>query len=301
MAWPSEAGSLQQGQSRRRRRSSRRIRSRFFAPTTTPPVGGGTGGVAGGGVVIVPPTKAATKAKRKRPLRSRVFTPETFRTKFYFEGRDQFRIFNDALYRFYRSNSAPPVESDTPFATNVTLPHEPSDLYANGVWYVSVSYFNGVIDSGFLPVGPNGETYLRLDIAAGVSENNPPNAPTEWHLEVRAGGVVRVVGLYVQTGTLKANEWAITYTTDGSTPGTPPAVSPTIVAAVDVGPFSVLAHDLPAQSDGVTVKVRLQMRRLDTGQVYSEGSTVKTATADAVGPTAPLDLTAHPGTIPGIE
>ncbi len=301
MAWPTEAGALlQQGRSRRRGRNRRGPRSRVFPPIVPPP-GGGGGGVAGGGVTMLPPVVAAKLKRRRFFGRSLLIDPSAFRHKFYFDAHGHYRIFNAAVYRFYRSNTAPPLESDTPFATNATLPHEPSDTYADGIWFLSVSLFNGVIDSGFLPLGPNGETFLRLDLSGGALDNAPPNVPTQWALEVRAAGVIRVVGFYVQTGALKADEWAITFTTDGSTPGTPPAVSPDIVVAVNVGPFSVIAHDLPAQSDGVTVKVRLQMRRLDSSQVYSENSVVNTATADAVGPTVPLGMAAHPGTIPGVE
>ena len=244
MAWPSEAGSIAQIIGRR----------------PTPP-----------------------SARMRRP-RSRVILPS--RGRFYLDGRGLYRVFNAAEYRFYRDNSAPPAEDDSPFATNATLPHTPVNTYADGTWYLSVSYFNGVIDSGFLPIGPHGETYLRLDLASGAEATSPPAAPMDWRLELRGGGVVAVVGAYFETGsgTDRAGQWAIAYTTDGSTPS---ADNPdaTVVMA---GGLAVLDYELPAQSEGTTVKVRLQTRRDDGAWTYSEGSTVETTTAAAAGPTAAL-------------
>ena len=252
-------------------------------------------------------TRMATPTKGKHlfaptpPTHSRsLFSPAT-RHRHYHDGRGQYRIFNAAEYRFYRSNSAPPAEDDSPFATNATLPHEPADVYADGTWYLSVSYFNGVLDSGFLPLGLAGETYLRLDIASGTETGSPPYAPQDVRLEASAGGVVRVRGLYFQTGDDRADEWAIAYTFDGSTPAED---TPDYTADLD-GEFvlSLLEYDLAAQSHGATVKVRVQVRRNDGTEespnwVYSEGSTVLTTTADATGPTAPTGGDAWSGAMP---
>ena len=203
------------------------------------------------------------------------------------EARGLYRIFNTAEYRFYRSNSAPPVEGDSPFATNATLPHEPADAYADGTWYLSISYFNGIYDSGFLPLGPMGETYVRLDLVAGVETGSPPAGPLRWHIEPRASGVVRVVGIYAQSGPLRASQWALAYTIDGSTP---PADTPDVTQAIAAADLDYLIYQLPAQSAGITVKVRLQTRRNDGGWVYSESSEVLTIAVDATGPTAPRGI-----------
>ena len=207
--------------------------------------------------------------------------------------------FGTAEYRFYRSNTAPPVETDTPFATNASLPYTPVDLFADGIWYVSVAYYNGILTSGFLPLGPNGETYIRIEISGGVVLQTPPNPPISWELELRPAGVIRVKAFYQQTGSLRATQWAITYTTNGATPGTPPAVSPTVSAAMPSSGAAVLEYDLPGQADGTTVKVRLQTRRNDGGTWrYSENSIVKSLVADAAGPIAPLVLQPWPGRLP---
>lgn len=233
--------------------------------------------------------------RRRRIVRGRILSPATFRGKFYAEARGVYRIFNAATYRFYRSDSAPPEEGDTPFATNATLPHTPTDTFSDGTWYLSVSYYNGILDSGFLPVGPNSETYVRLDIDSGAATNAPPQAPIDWRLELRPNGVVRVIGVYVETGSLRAGQWSIAYTTDDSTP---PADAPSITPAMGSGLLALLEYDLPAQSHGTTVKVRLQTRRQDASWVYSEGSTVLTITADAQGPTAPLGADRWSGRLP---
>lgn len=219
--------------------------------------------------------------------------------------RGLYRIFNAAEFRFYRSNSVPPEPGDTPFATNATLPHQPSDLFADGTWYLSVSYFNGVIDSGFLPVGPHGETYLTMIIDSGEDEGLPPGLPHDVQLVLRPNGVIRVHAFYlaVPDGSNRANRWAIAYTTNGSTPATD---TPDVVEVMRAGPLAILAVDLPAQAHGTTVKVRVQTRRttevlLPTPgetHVYSEAGPVFTAIADASGPSAPLDLRSWSGALP---
>jgi hypothetical protein len=71
--------------------------------------------------------------------------------------RGLWRIFAPACFRLYRSNVAPPLPGDTPWTTSASLPVTPADTFADGTWYVAVSWFNGIYDSYFLPVGPSGE------------------------------------------------------------------------------------------------------------------------------------------------
>ncbi len=219
-------------------------------------------------------------------LRSQVIAAKkvTYRT----DARGRYRVFNPAVYRFYRSNSVPPVEGDTPFATNATLPHEPADTYADGTWYLSVSLFNGIFDSGFLPLGSMGETFLRLDLSGGVVIGSPPAGPLQWHIENIGGGVVRIIAVYLESGAVRAVDWAIGRTFNGSTPA---ADTPDETAVITSSGIAILEHSLAAQSDGTTVKVRLQTRRLDSSYVYSEDSEVKTIVADAVGPAAVQSFT----------
>lgn len=253
----------------------------------------------------VPPV-AFSPATLRRPFRRvkhRIHTRRMVRIgaplidirRHYFAGRGKYRVFNTAAYIFYRSNTGPPTETDALYESSATLPATPAATFADGTWWISVAYFNGVVKSGFLPLGPNGETFVRLDIVGGAVAGSPPQAPGDWRLEVRAGGVIRVVGFYLQLGANRATHWAITYTTNGSTPGTPPAVSPTVTVLMPTAGLAILSYDLPAQANGTTVKVRVQTKR---GTAYSENSVVKTAIADATGPSAVATAQRWPGRLP---
>jgi len=240
----------------------------------------------------------AAADRRARPLRSRVAAPP--RPRRYLDARGKYRVFNAAGYRFYRSVDGPPVETSTPFATSESLPHTPAETFADGAWFLSVSYFNGAIDSGFLPLGPAGETYLRLELADGSEVEAAPLPPLDWRLERAAGGVVRVCGVYFEAGAARAEQWAIACTDDGSTP---PADAADAVKEMPTSGLAVLHYELPAAADAATVKVRLQTRRND-GTIsvpvwrYSQASTVKTIVADAAGPAAPLAADRWAGPLP---
>lgn len=222
--------------------------------------------------------------------------PAPWRTKFYQQARGTFRIFNAAAYRFYGGTSTIPKETDTPYDTASSLPDTPTDTYStDGTRYFAVSYFDGVLDSGFLAVGPNGERYWRLDISSDVEVDSPPQKPNDVRLELKANGVVRVLGLYAYTGDERADTWALTYTVNGSDPG---SGSPDYTEDMATSGLCVFDYDLPAQANGTTVKVRLQTRRSGS---YSETDSddIRTATADATGPSAPPGGSQWTGTIDG--
>jgi hypothetical protein len=248
------------------------------------------------------PVLIPTRTGRRFPPRparrgSRVFFGPRWTGHWQLEGRSRYRIFNTAEYRFYRSNT--PTPPSTPFATNASLPHTPTDTFGDGEWYLWVTYFNGIIESPFLPIGDHGETYRRIDISGGAAVDVPPYGPLEWHLERVAAGVVRVVGVYYhQDSTLRAEEWAIAYTNDGSDP---PADSPDLTEEMPADGLCVLQYDLPGQVHGTNLKVRVQARRNDGSWVYSEDSEIKSLTADATGPTAPLDVDRYRGQLPQTE
>jgi hypothetical protein len=251
-------------------------------------------------IIQAPPFIPAIARVVITQLRPHVLTPSRGRTQFinpavmprqyYVEARGLYRVFNAAEYRIYRSQTGPPQEGNTPYATTASLPYEPADVFGDGTWYVSMSYFNGAVDSGFLPLGPNGETYLRMEIDGGSEIYAPRIGPNEWRLENVGAGVVRVVGYYRQGGGLRADEWALAYSTDGSVPA---ADAPDVTQSITPAGMDILSYNLPAQGGGTTVTVRLQTRRDDSGTWrYSEDSLVNTimAAAVAVGPeAAPLD------------
>jgi len=209
----------------------------------------------------------------------------------YATGRGQYRVFNAAEYRFYRTDGSPPSEGDSPYATSSSLPDTPATTYGDGDWYISSSFYNGVLDSGFLPLGENGETYVRLNLSSGVDLGTPPQAPQDIRLTLEPSGVVRVHALYFQTGSNRADTWALGVSYDGSTPA---ADSPTDTATMVTSGVAVLALALPSQANGTTVTVRTQVRR---GTVYSEDSEALVTTADATGPTAPTYGESWPGSL----
>jgi hypothetical protein len=221
-------------------------------------------------------------------------------TRYYLDARGLYRIFNPAEYRFYRSRLGAPSEGLTPFATSPSLPAVPTDTFADGSWYLSMSYFNGVLDSGFLPLGPAGETYVRLDVAAGGVVGSPPAAPLNCRLAAIGGGVVQITAVYYEDGGNRAGEWAIAYTIDGSDPSVD---DPDFTAELSASGLAILTYQLPAAADGATVKVRLQTRRNDGTEgepnwVYSGGSTVQSFLVDASSPSAPLVADRWAGPLP---
>lgn len=223
---------------------------------------------------------------------SRVLDPSIWRRHNYSDTHVLYRVFNAAEYRFYWDGTTPPAEGDASDETNATLPHTTTATFGNDTWYLVCDRFNGVLSSGFLPVGPHGERYQRIDVVGGVEVGVAPKGPTNWGLVLQPDGVVRIVGYYHETGDLRADTWAIAYTTTGAEP---PTDTPDLTQAIPGGAWAVLAYDLPTQADGTMVKVRLQTRRDST---YSEGSTVLTATADAEGPTVPGGGERYPGGYP---
>lgn len=236
--------------------------------------------------------------------RSRLFASAALRGKHYHSVRGRYRIFNSACYRFYHSTLGPPKPKkdggDSFFATNSSLNYTPADTFGDGVHYFSVTRFNGIVESGFLPLGPNGETYLRLEVSGGSEIGRPPAAPLLARLEKAASGVIKVLAIYYETGDYRADDFAIAYTTDGSEP---PEDSPDDTVAITGIGMQPLEYSLPGQAHGTTVKVRVQTRRNDGTDVspvwvYSDDSEVLTETVDATGPSAPPSGDTWPGNIP---
>ncbi len=233
---------------------------------------------------VVPLRTPRRPGRRFRPTftPSSIQPPSTFRARFRHDARGDYRVFGDAQYRFYFRDGSPPEEGDDAWATSATLPATVGDVpdgLDDGDFYFSAEYFNGVIRSGFLPLGANGETYLRIKTAGGVVQGAAPNGPTNWRLELRPDGVVAVMGFYFDRSALRALSWAIEWTTDGTDP---PAAAPeqTVVQAMPTSGVAVLDFEVPAQADGTVIKVRLRTQR--TGStIESERPEIKQATAEA--------------------
>lgn len=286
MAWPTASSRITRAFPRRVARVASRIRHRLpvyerypFVPMARVRR-----------LVSLPPLELnADTARFRAGLLRAALAVKTFRL----ELSGVHRVFNAAVYRFYRHGSRPPNETDVPFATSASLPDTPTDLFPSpALYYVAVSYFDGVHDSGFLPVGPNGETFFRFVAATGQSSgggaSDPPATPTEWSLSNVGGGVVQVRGLYVQFGSLRAESWVINYTVDGSEPresSTTTTFPATILSVMGSATLELLEQNLPTQSHGTEIKVRVQTRRGNTA--YSERSIVRSIIAEATGGAPP--------------
>jgi hypothetical protein len=193
--------------------------------------------------------------------------------------RGLFRIFNDAVYRLYWSNSTPPVAGSTPTATCTAgaFPYTVSGL-TSGTWYFSLSYFDGVYDSGFLPVGPAGEGYLTYVYSAGSPLAPPPPAPFELELAETAPGVVTVTAMATDPGNV-GDVWYVTAT-----------VTPyTYTQPVSSGALAILSYSLPAVSAGTTVDVTVCLKTSGGTASGTLSTSITTATG---GPTAPLQAVA---------
>jgi hypothetical protein len=214
----------------------------------------------------------------------------------YAAARGLYRIFNAAGYRFYRKLGSAPAETDTPFATNASLPYQPAVSFTDGTWYLSMSYFNGCIDSGFLPVGPQGQTYLTITVSSGVAAAAAPSQPNGATLQIFPGNVARVTAFYLATpdGVNRATQWAIHYTTDGSTPS---SNAPNLTVPMSAGAMQVLQQDFSIPA-GVTVNLQLQVRRTTPSNVYSTPLAILTAVNNVTPPSAPVDLQAWVGQLP---
>ena len=195
--------------------------------------------------------------------------------------RGMFHIYGPAEYRIYRSQGSPPVQGSTPWATASTLPATPTDTFADGTWYLAVSYFDGIYDSGFYPVGPAGETYQTLVISGGTVAAAPPPAPLAIALQESNPGVVSILAM-VASATAEATEWQISYTVNG---GAATIVTKPFTAAA----LAVLSYSLPAQSAGSLVAVSVQLS--DSGTLSPAISASITLAAGS-GPSAPLGAVA---------
>ena len=194
--------------------------------------------------------------------------------------RSVYRVFAPPAYRFYGSKDVPPAEGSTPFATaaelpaTIQLPDVPVGMSIDGTWYVSVSYFNGVLDSGFLAIGSDGATWRRIDIQGGQQIRVPPTAPTDLAIVEIPGGGARLLGTYDDSGDLRANEWAIAYTLDGTVPA---ESNPGVTLPIQESGGASLYFPIGTSGGTVTIRARVQVRRNDGTadsplRVYSAGS-----------------------------
>ena len=207
------------------------------------------------------------------------------------EARGLYRIANAPEFRFYQTSggAVPLPDTDTPFAVAASLPDEPAATFADGDRRFAATEFNGFIES-------HARQHDRIFVVGGAAAATPPAEPFDQALVDRAGGVIEITAAYTSSGEpsdLIADTWAIWFTTDGSTPDPDNDPADDTVAMVfgrdalsllewsAAGPYT-----LPAQADGVVVKVVVRARRAADG-ADSVNGTIITATVSTSGPAVP--------------
>lgn len=201
--------------------------------------------------------------------------------------RGLMRVFNAAEYRIYRKLGADPVPGvDAAWATAASLPNTPSGTFADGEWHIAVTWFDGLEETKPLRM-------KRLYVTSGALGDIAPNGPLSVNVQNIGGGVVRITALAIQElGPQRPDTWAIWYTTDGSAPGSGSAQA-TAEMVWDNG-RALLEYNVPAQSDGATVRAIVRTRRAASGRTSTNAKS-QTLTARA----ASLDVAGDVGAVPG--
>lgn len=197
------------------------------------------------------------------------------------ESRIFYRILGEASVRLYAEPSEPQY-NDTPIAVVPELPATPDVVFEDGTYYLSAAVDNGVI-VGALAVS------TIMSIVDGQVFLQPPLKPHSSSLTLDEG-LPKVSAAYSEEYPYRAHEWAIAYTTDGSTPA---ANNPDVTASMGFSGTAILVSTLPAVVTGTTVKVRVQVRRNDgTAEepvwTYSVGETVLELLVTLIAPTAAI-------------
>ncbi|MGE3182674.1 MAG: hypothetical protein AB7N71_13665 [Phycisphaerae bacterium] len=210
--------------------------------------------------------------------------------------RGLYRIENDAEFRIYRKQNAPPVPGvDAVWATASSLPNTPAGTFADGTWYVCVTWFNGYAESGYLRM-------WRFVVSGGVLVDAPPASPVTTEARPEADGLIRVRAVAAREVDAKnqPDEWAVWYTDDGSAPG---SGDPDITETLEfIGGVAVLDTTIPKSSEGTTIKVLVKTRH-SASATYSENTSVNTSTAAVQGKADMIQgdvFTGRPGN-PGVS
>lgn len=196
--------------------------------------------------------------------------------------RGWFRVVLDSEYRIFRTATQfPRPDVDTPVATTGSLPYTESAVtLADGRHYHVLVPYNGVF------LAPRGQM-TRIDVAGGAVIARPPASAQHLVLENVGAGVVRVHTWYPAAADLladRATHWKVEYGV---------VATPWVATTVEVTRNGqVLAYDLPAQSDGVNLQVRVTPQRGTGGSaVPADASATATLTVAAVGPSAAAAVT----------
>lgn len=195
-----------------------------------------------------------------------------------------YRIAVDARARYELHIGAGSEPDITAAATETftSLPHTTSYTFAAGNTYYMVTNSRNKFD---LVSQYDQTTVLAID-GSGDETGEAPSTPEIFYWEPAAGGTFVLKSTYAHhqdAEAIKAEEWLIYTTYNGATP-TPGVDTPTVVSLTNNDVVTYLEWTSPAQSNGVTGKVLVRVRRDSTS---SASSAVFTAVAETAGPSTP--------------
>lgn len=221
----------------------------------------------------------APTAHWRRVVRIRISWDDGVGGRAYSEAIALYRCRGSAQYEGFQGTTEPDPEHDAAAATGAALPLTITAAITNG------EYHHAAILRNAYGLGGGLQDIQRVTVAAGVQGTNAPDGDLDVRLEPRAGGVTRVHSRFgmPQETDRRPIEWALWYTTNGSTPG---SGSPNVTATLTRARRSaVWQYDLPAQADGTVVKVLVKVRK--AGPVYQVSGTSANLTIRTTGPLAP--------------
>lgn len=201
--------------------------------------------------------------------------------------RGRYRIAKDSLatYELYHSTSGvPDIDSASPVATNAVAP---SFVYAVAS---GQSHYLLVVQRNKYNLVTRKRDATVFEIDGGGNEVNRPTGPINLRLTQKDDGKIRIQAeyYYLEDATsVRADEFAVWLTNDGSNPD--PSVDPTLttVSVVEADGLAKLDYTTGSQTDGATIKVIVRTRRT-SDSVDDGNSDIVSATADATAPSTPV-------------
>lgn len=207
-----------------------------------------------------------------------------WRKKYQTQVRGRSRIFNAAQYRFYRKDGSVPVPGvDSAHATASSLPSTPAGAWADGDWYITVTYFNGVIESLPKLQPPDGTPAKFLEIASSAEVDLAPGDASEYSISAIAGAKIRAQAIYSLASDrgrgVTPTHWRLSWTGDASG-------SASIAFGTSQNEEVRLDYEI-SLSDGQEITLTIKTG-YDPGTGFVESAGVQaTITADSAGPAAP--------------
>lgn len=186
-------------------------------------------------------------------------------------------------YELHIGTDAEPDITGTPDETFASLPHTTTATLAAGATYYLVTNFRNRygLRSESLET-----TIITID-GSGNAATNPPTAPVLVSWSVAASGAFKATAIYFYEadGDNQADTWLV-YTTFNGVDPDPGVDTPATSTITKADGMALLEYTTATQSDGVTGKVLVRVRRTaDTTD--STNTTITSATADATAPTTP--------------